>query len=93
MRIKRVMKYIDGFMPVLEAVEGEYLQGGRMVYDGPVFEQFFDALYAMGECMKSNLECGRRVQRGMVVPFQGMVGSLVRAPDRPRPRSPILTDL
>jgi hypothetical protein len=89
MPIKRVMKYIDGYMPVIQAVEGEYLLGGRGVSDGAVFEKFSDALYVMNEKMKSNLECGRRVMLGAVVPYRGMVGSYVHVSDRPRSRVPM----
>jgi hypothetical protein len=52
------MKFVDGYMPIVEAVKGEYLLGCRGVSDGAVFEWFFDALYVLNEEMKDTLRQG-----------------------------------
>jgi hypothetical protein len=49
MPLKHTWKYMDGYIPIVEAVEGEYLIGGQGVYDGAVFERFSDALFCMNE--------------------------------------------
>ena len=49
MRLKHSKQFMRGFRPVVEAVEGHYLLGGRMVNDGPVFDRFCDALSVMNE--------------------------------------------
>lgn len=78
MRLKHSMRSMVGFMPIVEAEAGEYLLGGRMIYDGPVFERFFDALYVMNEWIKSNQDIGRSVKLGRVESFKGMVSVLTR---------------
>jgi hypothetical protein len=53
MRLKHSKRFMKGFMPIVEAVEGHYLLGGRMVDGGAVFERFSDdALYVMNESIK-----------------------------------------
>lgn len=78
MRLKHSKQFMKGFRPVVEAVEGQYLLGGRMVNDGPVFDRFCDALYVMNEWIKSNQQADRAVKMGRVEPFEGMVGILTR---------------
>lgn len=65
-------------MPVLEAVEGHYLLGGRTIDDGTVFDRFFDALYVMNETITDNEKAGRRVEMAKVVSFEGTVSVLIR---------------
>lgn len=76
MPLKHTTKYMDGFMPVIEAVEGEYLLGGRMVCNGPVFERVFDALYVMNAWIDQEIACHRSVKLGKVVQFRGMVSTM-----------------
>ena len=64
-------------MPIVEADEGEYLLGGQGVYDGAVFERFFDALHCMNEMIEDNVVANRRVKLGKVVQFRGMVSSFI----------------
>ena len=47
MPIRFVDKFKVGFAVIIEAVEGEYLLGGRQVYSGAVFDRFADALMCM----------------------------------------------
>jgi hypothetical protein len=72
---------MKGFKPVVEAVEGHYLFGGRTVQDGPVFERFCDALYVMSEWIKSNQLADRAVKVGRVEPFEGMVSIVTQEHD------------
>jgi hypothetical protein len=76
MRLKHSMRFKQGFMPIVEAVEGHYLLGGRVVQDGPVFERFCDALYCMNAWIRLNQESGRFVRVARVEPFEGMVSVL-----------------
>ena len=78
MRLKHSMQFKKGFRPIVEAMEGHYLLGGRMVQHGPVFEQFCDALYVMNEWIKSNQQADRAVRMGRVEPFEGMVSVMTR---------------
>ena len=48
MPVKFVDKHMSGFMPILEAVEGDSLLCGRTVSDGAVLNHFHEAL--MHEC-------------------------------------------
>ena len=84
MAMKWSEKYMDGFMPIVQAVEGEYLLGGRMVIDGTVYETFFDALASMNRTVKNNIESGRRVRQGVIVEFRGMVSTSMHVPDSSR---------
>jgi hypothetical protein len=72
------MRFKKGFMPIVEAVEGYYLLGGRMVQAGPVFDRFCDALYVMNEWITLNQQADRAVKVGRVEPFEGMVGVVIR---------------
>ena len=72
MRLKHTTRYKEGFMPIVEAAEG-HLIGGRPLYDGPVYDRFFDALYVMNRWIEDNLEAQRAVKLGKVVSFKGMV--------------------
>jgi hypothetical protein len=78
MRLKHSTRFMKGFKPIVEAVEGHYLFGGRTVHDGQVFERFCDALYVMNEWIKSNQQTGCPVKVGRVEPFEGMVSVLSR---------------
>ena len=69
-------------MPIVEAEEGHYLIGARMVQDEPVFDRFCDALYTMNEWIKLNQEVGRPMKLGRVEPFEGMVSVLTREDSR-----------
>lgn len=80
MPLKHIRRYKAGFMPVVEAEEGEYLLGGQGVYDGAVFDGFFDALHCMSEMMQENLSANRRVKLGKVVPFRGLVSPFLYVP-------------
>ena len=82
MRLKHSKQFMRGFRPVVEAVEGHYLLGGRMVNDGPVFDRFCDALSVMNEWIKSNQQADRAVKMGRVEPFAGMVSVLTREQNR-----------
>ena len=72
MGLKHMRRYKEGFMPIVEAGEG-HLLGGRPVYDGPVYDRFFDALYVMNGWITDNIAAQRAVQIGKVVSFMGMV--------------------
>ena len=63
MRLKHSMRHMIGFRPVIEANKG-YLLGGRMVYDGPVFERFSEALSVMNAWIQLEQETGRSVKLG-----------------------------
>jgi hypothetical protein len=58
-------------MPIVEAEEGHYLVGRRMVQDGPVFDRFCDALYSMNEWIRLNHESDRCVKLARIEPFEG----------------------
>jgi hypothetical protein len=60
MPIRFIDRYKEGFEVIIEAVEGEYLLGGRQVDDGAVFDTFDDALMWMNEILEANLEANRR---------------------------------
>jgi len=70
MGLNHTRRYKEGFMPVVEAADG-YLIGGRMIYNGPVFEQFSDALYVMNGWINDNIAAHRAVKIGKVVSFKG----------------------
>jgi hypothetical protein len=54
MRLRHSTRFMAGFRPVVEAVDGHYLLGGRAVQDGAVFERFCDALCCMNAWIISN---------------------------------------
>jgi hypothetical protein len=62
MRLNHTMRFKKGYMPIVEAVEGHYLLGGRMVQDGPVFDRFCEALYGMNEWITLNQQEDRTVK-------------------------------
>ncbi len=65
-------------MPVIEADQGVYLLGGRMVVNGPVFERFSEALLVMNAWIQMDQEAGRSVKVARVEAFEGMVSVLER---------------
>ena len=47
MEFKSVERYKESYMPIVEADEGHCLIGGAKIHDGPVFDNYSDALYVM----------------------------------------------
>ena len=78
MEFKSVERYKESYMPIVEADEGHCLIGGAKIHDGPVFDNYSDALYVMHGWILNNLRAKRSVKSGKVVPFKGMVDCLAR---------------
>ena len=78
MPVKFVDKHMVGFMPILEAFEGESLLCGRTVSDGAVFDHFHEALSCMNAELEDNRKAFRKVRVAKVVQFEGMVSCAVQ---------------
>ena len=69
-----VDKHMVGFMPILEAEEGDSLLCGRTVSDGAVFDHFHEALACMNAEIEDNRHAFRKVKVATgLVQFEGMV--------------------
>ena len=77
MPVKFIDRHMTGFMPILEANEGDSLLCGRTVSDGAVFDQFYDALACMNVEIEDNRKAFRKVKVAKVVEFEGMVSCAV----------------
>ena len=73
MEFRRVERYMEGYMPVVEAAEECCLLGGHPISDGAVYDNYSDALFDMHAVVKNNILANRSVKSGKVVPFKGMV--------------------
>jgi len=85
--VKFVDRHMTGFMPILEAVEGDSLLCGRTVSDGAVFDQFSDALACMNAEIEDNRHAFRKVKVAKVVAFEGMVSCPALPEDDRKPTS------